>query len=124
MLSEFFMNTKIALSQIDIFQGKSTYKAWNIVLTSIDWIGYTTLCILAIYLVTEVMADYANKRTSMSSEEHPITEHPQISICFNNPTTTEDAGKAKAIWTNVEIIKIIWARCQNPQNPPSLLLFS
>ena len=31
------------------------------------------------------MADYANKRTSMYSEEHPITEHPQISICFNDP---------------------------------------
>ena len=83
------MNMKIAFSLIDIFQGKSTNKAWNIVSTSIDWVGYTTLCILAIYFVTEVMADYANKRTSMFSEEHPITEHPQISICFNDPTTSD-----------------------------------
>ena len=89
MLSEFFMNMKIALLLIDILLGKSTNKAWNIVSTSIDWITYSILCILAIYFVTEVMADYANKKTSMSSEEHPITEHPQISICFNNPTTTD-----------------------------------
>ena len=71
------------------FEGKLTNKAWDIVFTSIDWITYSILCILAIYFVTDVMADYANKKTSMSSEEHPITEHPQISICFNNPTTSD-----------------------------------
>ena len=44
----------------------------------------------------------------MYSEEHPITEHPQISICFNDPTTSDpiDAWKVYELGSDINITYI------------------
>ena len=73
------------------YVGQRNAKTWKTVWKTVEWICYCTLGTVALFLVSEVIRDYAKQKTSTSSELQPITEDPHIGICFNNPATSDPA---------------------------------
>ena len=75
------------------------------VLVSVHWILYSSLAMLAIYLSTGVIKDYANSKTSLGWGRQPLASHPHITLCFNDLSSfdTSKGIKMYALGTEVNI---------------------
>ena len=71
--------------------------------TTLNWMLFLFLTILAIALSLDTLGTYFLKRTSMSSENVPIAEHPSITLCFGDQTVSPWDRKMYRLGTDFNI---------------------
>ena len=88
------INTKLAKKSEKIkdphqeTKEKAKRNRMRLIKATLNWMLFLFLTILAIALSLGTLETYFRKRTSMSSENIPITEHPSITICFGDQTVS------------------------------------
>ena len=54
----------------------------EIAIAVIDWSAFLILAIVGLSTINGIWDVYGSKKTSMTMERQPITEHPTITMCF------------------------------------------
>ena len=75
----------------------------RLIKATLNWMLFLFLTILAFALSLDTLGTYFLKRTSMSSENVPIAEHPSISICFGDQTVSPWDRKMYRLGTDFNI---------------------
>ena len=75
----------------------------RLIKATLNWMLFLFLTILAIALSLDTLGTYFLKRTSMSSENVPIAEHPSITLCFGDQTVSPWDRKMYRLGTDFNI---------------------